>query len=49
MKLLLETIWDFICTCFVWFALVLGFFIGLFLMGVTFKFISNIFMAGYNL
>jgi hypothetical protein len=49
MKFFLESIWDFICTVVLWFALVLGFFIGLFLMGVTLKFISNVFMAGYNL
>jgi hypothetical protein len=49
MKLLLESIWDFVCTVVLWFALVFGFFIGLFLIGATFKFIVNVFMAGYNL
>jgi hypothetical protein len=49
MKLFLEIVWDFVCTCFLWFALVFGFFIGLFLMGLTFKFIANVFLAGYHL
>jgi hypothetical protein len=48
MKLLLEGLWDFICTVVLWFALVSAFFIGLFLMGFTFRFITNIFMAGYQ-
>jgi hypothetical protein len=49
MKLLLEGIWDFICTVVLWFALIFGFFIGLFLVGVTFKIIINAFLLGYYL
>jgi hypothetical protein len=49
MRLLLESIWDFICTVVLWFALVFGFFIGLFFMGITAGFIANVFMAGYKL
>lgn len=47
MKTLLETLWDFACTVALWFALVIVFFLGLFLMGFTFKIIANAFMAGY--
>ena len=49
MKSLLETLWDFACTVVLWFALIFAFFIGLFLMGLTFKVIANAFMAGYYL
>jgi hypothetical protein len=49
MKLFLEGIWDFICTVVLWFAIILAFFVGLFLMGATFKIITTTFMVGYYL
>ena len=49
MKSLLKTLWDLACLLALWFALIFGFFIGLFLMGLTFKVIANAFMAGYYL
>jgi hypothetical protein len=49
MKFFLESIWDFICTVVLWFAIILAFFAGLFLMGVTFKIITTTFMVGYYL
>jgi hypothetical protein len=47
MKFFLESIWDFICTVVLWFAIIFAFFAGLFLMGVTFKIITTTFMVGY--
>lgn len=49
MKTLLETLWDFACTVALWFALVIAFFLGLILLGITFKVIVNAFMTGYRL
>ena len=49
MKTLKQEIWDLTCTTVQWFALVIAFFIGLFLMGITFKVIANAFLAGYHL
>jgi hypothetical protein len=49
MKLLLQAMWDLFCTVILWFGLILAFFVGLFLLGLTFKIIANAFMAGYHL
>jgi hypothetical protein len=49
MNIFLQSIWDLFCTIFLWFGLVLTFFIGLFLIGLTFKILVNTFMAGYYL
>lgn len=49
MKSFLEEAWDIVYQIFLWFALVIGFFIGLFLMGITFGFLTNVFMAGFKL
>ena len=49
MNLLLETIWDFVCTVSLWVAFFVAFIVGLFLLGLTFKFLGNVFMAGYRL
>ena len=49
MNIFLESIWDLVCTIFLWFGLVFAFFIGLFLIGLTFKILVNTFMAGYYL
>jgi hypothetical protein len=49
MNLLLETIWDFVCTVSLWVAFFVAFIFGLFLLGLTFKFLGNVFMAGYYL
>lgn len=47
MSLFLETIWDFVCTVSLWSAFVVAFCVGLFLLGLIFKFLGNVFMAGY--
>jgi hypothetical protein len=49
MNIFLQSIWDFVYTVILWFGLVLAFFVGLFLMGMTFKILVNTFMAGYYL
>jgi hypothetical protein len=48
MKKFLTDLWDLIYQIILWFALIIAFFVGLFLMGFTFRFISNVFMAGYQ-
>ena len=49
MNIFLQSIWDLVCTIILWFGLVLTFFVGLFLMGLTLKFLVTTFMAGYYL
>jgi hypothetical protein len=49
MNLILEAIWDFVCTVSLWVAFFVAFIFGLFLLGLTFKFLGNVFMAGYYL
>jgi hypothetical protein len=48
MNIFLQSIWDFVCTIVLWFSLIFAFFVGLFLVGLTFGFLSNVFMAGYR-
>jgi hypothetical protein len=48
MNLLLETIWDFVCTVSLWVAFFVAFIVGLFLLGLILKFLGNVFMAGYR-
>jgi hypothetical protein len=48
MKTFLEEVWDIVYQIFLWFALVVGFFIGLFFLGLTFGFMVNIFMVGFR-
>jgi hypothetical protein len=48
MKLFLDTIWDFVCTVFLWVAFFVALCFGLFLLGLMFKFLGNVFMAGYR-
>jgi hypothetical protein len=49
MRAFLDSVWDVVYQLFVWFVLVIGFFIGLFLMGLVTGFLINIFMAGFRL
>jgi hypothetical protein len=49
MNLILETIWDFVCTVSLWVAFFVAFIFGLFLLGLTLKFFCNVFLAGYYL
>ena len=49
MNIFLQSILDLIWTIVLWFGFILAFFVGLFLMGITFKFLVNTFMAGYYL
>jgi hypothetical protein len=49
MNIFLQSIWDLFCTIILWVGLVLAFFVGLFLMGITLKIFVNTFMAGYHL
>jgi hypothetical protein len=49
MNIFLQSIWDLGCTIILWFGLILTFFVGLFLIGITFKILVNTFMAGYYL
>jgi uncharacterized membrane protein (DUF106 family) len=49
MKEMLEAIGGLLYEIFLWFALVIAFFIGVFLMGITLGFLSNVFMAGFRL
>jgi hypothetical protein len=49
MKEILKAVGELLYEIFLWFGLVLAFFIGLFLMGLTFKILVNTFMAGYYL
>jgi hypothetical protein len=49
MNIFLQSIWDLVCTIILWFGLILAFFVGLFLIGITFKILVNTFMAGYYL
>ena len=49
MNIFLQSIWDLVGTIILWFGLILTFFVGLFLMGMTFKVIANAFMAGYHI
>jgi hypothetical protein len=49
MNIFLQSIWDLACTIILWFGLILTFFVGLFLIGITFKILVNTFMAGYYL
>jgi hypothetical protein len=48
MKKFLTDLWDLVYQIILWFVLVIAFFVGLFLMGLTFGFLSNVFMAGYR-
>jgi hypothetical protein len=49
MKEILKAICELLYEIFLWFGLVLAFFVGLFLMGITLKVLVNTFMAGYYL
>jgi hypothetical protein len=49
MNIFLQSIWDLVGTIILWFGLILTFFVGLFLIGITFKILVSTFMAGYYL
>ena len=44
MKTFLDEAWDTVYQIFLWFALIIGFFIGLFFLGLVTGFLINIFM-----
>jgi len=48
MRTFLESVWDIAHQLILWFTLIIGFFIGLFLMGFVTGFFINIFMAGFR-
>ena len=49
MKAFLKEVWDFVYQIVLWFLLIFGFFLGLFLMGVASSFLIDIFMAGFRM
>ena len=49
MKEIFKIIAELLYQIFLWFALIFAFFVGLFLMGLTFKIIITTFMVGYYL